>query len=470
MTRDYFKQKTAPLPHQLEAINFLVSKKYAALFDEQGVGKTKEVIDAIIALLKSKEADAALIICPKTLMYTWQMEVKKHSYLIPVVITGGGRSKGYKFLTSANIYILNYEGVKAELDIVELLLESQRFILVLDESQRIKNPKSQTFKAISELAKHPIRKYILSGTPVANKPIDIWTQIYFLDNGKTLGKEFQLFQKRYGDINKGSASLYQELQKLIAPLSIRRLKENVLELPEKIYEQVMVDMAPRQTEIYEKLKKELLIEILNTPEQKIIDEAKSILKKLLRLVQVSSNPGLVVKDYQETPAKFVVLDKIVKDILKQGEKVIIWSSFVDNVKELRSRYKGHGALNIYGGVDIATRNKYITLFQEQDDYKILVANPAAAREGLTLTAANNAIYVDRSFNLVDYLQSQDRIHRISQTKRCRIIKLLCSNSIDLFVEDKLARKQDIARVIQGDSIQIDNTNYLTKEEIVELLN
>ena len=470
MTRDYLKQKTAPMPHQLEAINFLVSKKYAALFDEQGVGKTKEIIDSVIALLKSKVADSALIICPKTLMYTWQMEVKKHSYLVPVVIAGGGRSKGYKFLTYANIYILNYEGVKAELDIVKLLLESQRFILVLDESQRIKNPKSQTFEAINELAKYPVRKYILSGTPVANKPIDIWTQFYFLDNGKTLGKEFRLFQKMYGDINKGSTSLYKELQRFIAPLSIRRLKENVLELPEKIYEQVIVDMTPRQTKIYEKLKNELLIEILNTPEQKIIDEAKSILKKLLRLVQVASNPGLVVKDYKEKPAKFVALDKIVKDILEQGEKVIIWSSFVDNVKELKSIYREYGALNIYGGIDIATRNKYITMFQEQDEYRVMIANPAAAREGLTLTAANNAIYVDRSFNLVDYLQSQDRIHRISQKKRCRIIKLLCRNSIDFFVEDKLARKQDIARVIQGDSTQIDNASYLTKEEIMEILN
>lgn len=469
MSRDYFKQKTAPLPHQLEAINFLVSKKQAALFDEQGVGKTKEVIDAIITILKSKEADAALIICPKTLMYTWQMEVKKHSYLIPVVITGEGRSKGYKFLTSANIYILNYEGVKAELDIVELLLQSQRFILVLDESQRIKNPKSQTFDTISKLAQHVLRRYILTGTPVANKPVDIWSQFYFLDEGKTLGKDFQGFQRRYGNINEGSSTLYKELQKLIAPLSIRRLKGNVLELPEKTYEQVLIDMTPKQAEIYDKLKKELLIEILNTPEQKIIDEAKSILKKLLRLVQVASNPGLVVKDYKETPAKFVALDKIVKDIVKNGEKLIIWTAFVDNVKQLKDRYKQFGALNIYGDIDIATRNRYVTLFQEDDSHKVMVANPAAAREGLTLTAANNAIYVDRSFNLVDYLQSQDRIHRISQKKRCRIIKLMCKGSIDLFVEDKLARKQDVAKVIQGDSTKIDDAGYLTKEEIVELL-
>jgi SNF2 family DNA or RNA helicase len=469
MIRDYFKQKTLPLPHQLEAINFLVSKDYAALFDEQGVGKTKEIIDAIITILKAKKADSALIICPKTLLYTWQMEVKKHSYLVPVVIEGASRSKGYKFLTSANIYILNYEGVKSELDIVELLLESQRFILVLDESQRIKNPQSQTFDAIARLSKYPVRKYILSGTPVANKPVDIWAQFYFLDGGKTLGKDYKLFQSRYGDITKGSLDSYKKLKEKIAPLSIRRLKENVLELPEKIYEQVLVDMSNEQNQIYQKLKKELLIEIINTPEKKIIDEAKSILKKLLRLAQIASNPGLIVMDYKETPAKFIALDKIVKDIISRGEKVIIWSSFVDNVKQLKQRYQKYGALNIYGGVEMARRNKYINQFQEDKDCKILVANPAAAREGLTLTAANNAVYLDRSFNLVDYLQSQDRIHRISQKRQCRIIKLLCKGSIDFFIEDKLARKQDIAKVIQGDSIHIDDSVYLTKEEIVELL-
>lgn len=470
MTKNYLRKKTQPFPHQLEAINFLVSKPNAALFDEQGVGKTKEVIDTIISLLKTKKTDAALIVCPKTLMYTWQSEIKKHSFLVPAVITGSGRSKGYRFLTSANIFILNYEGVKAELEIVELLLESQKFVVVLDESQRIKNPESQTFEAINGLSKLATRRYILSGTPVANKPTDIWAQFYFLDKGESLGKDFKAFKKRYGNLDKGSTDLYLELQKKISPISIRRLKENVLELPEKVYEQIVVDMAPKQSEIYEKLKKELLIEIINTPEEKIVDEAKSILKKLLRLVQISSNPGLVVKDYKETPAKFTALDKLVKEIVHSGEKVIIWSSFVDNVKGLKSRYRKYGSLNIYGGVEIARRNKYIKSFQEDPEYKVMVANPSAAREGLTLTAANNAIYLDRSFNLVDYLQSQDRIHRISQEKRCRIIKLLCSDSIDLFVEDRLAKKQDVARVIQGDSLEINHDNYLTKEEIIELLN
>lgn len=464
-----YESKTAPLPHQLEAIEFLVKTPAAALFDEQGVGKTKEVIDATIAILKQKKADAALIICPKTLMYTWQNEIKKHSYLVPVAIDGSGKSKGYKFLSFANIYILNYEGVKAELEIIKLLLETQKFIIVLDESQRIKNPDSQTFEAINRIKKLSVRRYILTGTPVANNAQDLWAQFYFLDDGKTLGKDFNTFKKDYKTSGISKDKLI-ELRSKIQSISIRRLKDNVLELPEKIFQTILVELSPEQNKIYKKLKKELLIEIINTDEQKIIDESKSILKKLLRLVQIASNPGLVVVGYKEIPSKFKELDKLVKEIIDRGEKVIIWSSFVNNVKTLQSRYKEFGAVHISGEVEITRRNKYVQMFQEDPDCKIMVANPAAAREGLTLTAANNAIYLDRSFNLVDYLQSQDRIHRISQKKQCHIIKLIANDTIDLFIEDKLAKKQDIAKIIQGDLDEIDDSKYLTKEELVELLN
>lgn len=464
-----YKPKTSPLPHQLEAIEFLVKNSEAAVFDEQGVGKTKEVIDAIITILKQNIVNSVLVICPKSLMYNWEQEINTHSYLVPITIDGIGMGKKNRFLAFANIYILNYEGVKAELEIVNLLLKSQKFAIVLDESQRIKNPESQTFKAIDKIKNLSVRRYILTGTPVANNPEDIWSQFYFLDNGKTLGENFKDFKKEYIknplDINK-----LLELQAKIRKKSIRRLKDDVLELPDKIFQLVPVDLAPEQKKIYLKLKKELLIEILKTDEETIIDQSNYILKKLLRLVQIASNPSLVVLDYKETPSKFKKLDELVKNIIAKNEKVIIWTSFVENVKAIKNRYKEFGSLSISGETEIKLRHKYVTLFQNDDNYKVMVANPAAAREGLTLTAANNAIYVDRTFNLVDYLQSQDRIHRISQKKESNIIKLIASDTIDIFIEDKLSRKQDLARIIQGDTNGIDENKYLTKSEIVELLN
>ncbi len=470
MTRQtILKTKTSPLPHQLEAIDFLVRNNEAALFDEQGVGKTKELIDAVITIIKQKLSDSVLIICPKTILYTWQEEIRKHSYLVPIVLEGEGKSKEYKYLSFANIYIVNYEGVKAELGVIKLLLESQKFIVVLDESQRIKNPDSQTFKAINQIRTLASRRYILTGTPVANNPVDLWTQFYFIDGGATLGTSFKEFKSRFTKSKVDKEELIK-LREQIRPKSLRRLKGDVLELPEKIFQSEFVELAPVQNNIYNKLRKELLIEVLKTDEKVIIDESKAFFKKLLRLVQIASNPGLVVLDYHEIPAKFIVLDKLLKSIIEKGEKAIIWSSFIDNIKLLKDRYSQYGPLYIYGDIAIADRNRSVRLFQEDPTYKILIANPAAAREGITLTAANNAIYLDRSFNLVDYLQSQDRIHRISQSKSSNIIKLIARNTVDEFVEDKLSKKQDVAKIIQGDINDFDTTSYLTKEEIIELLN
>lgn len=463
------KPKTQPLPHQLEASEFLIKNKAAALFDEQGVGKTKEVIDSIIGILEKGDASAALIVCPKTLTYTWKVEISKHSYLKAEVIDGEGRDKGYKFMSPANIFVINYEGIKSNLPIIKMLLKSRPFILVLDESQRIKNPETETFKSVEKIKDYAVRKYILSGTPVANSPDDLWAQFYFLDGGETLGRNYKDFKGTFNAKNVDSGML-SDLQKKISPLSLRRLKTNVLELPEKSYESVYIKLSPQQNGIYQKLRKELLIEVMKVDEKTVLDESRSILKKLVRLIQIASNPGLVVPDYLEIPAKFKALDKIVLEVIARQEKAIIWTSFVDNIKALKTRYQDHGSLTIYGDIPISNRNRYVEFFQNDSNYRIMIANPAAAREGLTLTAANNAIYLDRNLNMVDYLQSQDRIHRISQQKRCRIIKLLAEGTIDIFVEDKLSKKHNIAQVIQGDLGSYDDSSYLTKEQILEILN
>jgi SWI/SNF-related matrix-associated actin-dependent regulator of chromatin subfamily A-like protein 1 len=466
---DKFKPKTEPLSHQLEAINYIVEHEEVAVFDEQGIGKTKEIIDSLLILLKNKKIESALIVCPRSLMYTWHSEINKHSFLSSTIIDGGDKLKEYKFLSASNVYIINYEGVTSCLNTIELLLSTEKFMLVLDESQRIKNPNSLTFKTIVKIKKFSSRRAILTGTPVANKAIDLWSQFYFLDNGETLGPNYKEFCKKFSkpDLNK---NFLLELRNKIQVKSIRRLKNNVLQLPEKIYETRYIDFSPIQSQIYNKLKKDLLIEIKKIDEKIIIDESNSILKKLLRLVQIASNPGMLVSDYKETPGKFIYLDKLIKNIISSEEKVIIWTSFVENVRSLKTRYKDYGSLCIYGEIPIAKRAKLVDDFQNNPVFKVLIANPAAAKEGLTLTAANNAIYLDRNFNLVDYLQSQDRIHRISQKKICKIIKLLGKDSIDLFVEDRLSKKQAEARIIQGDSEDFKSEDFLTKDEIINLLN
>jgi SNF2 family DNA or RNA helicase len=244
----------------------------------------------------------------------------------------------------------------------------------------------------------------------------------------------------------------------------------VLELPEKRYEDVWVEIEGRQKEMYEKLKNELILEIKNMDGQQVIDESSNILKKLLRLTQIASNPNLIDENYKEDPAKFKILDEIVKGIIDKNEKVIIWTSFVDNIRKLRRRYSKYGALMLFGELPIEQRKTIVEKFKNDDDLKVLIANPSVAKEGLTLTSANNVVYVDRTFILADYLQSQDRIHRITQSRPCNIIKILAKDTIDEYIDEILYKKHIIAQFIQGDiSIIKDEKEYLDREGLLRIL-
>lgn len=265
-----------------------------------------------------------------------------------------------------------------------------------------------------------------------------------------LGGDFEKFKKDYDEKSPAFKENLSRLNELIENNCIRREKGDVLSLPEKEYRVVKVEMAEVQKQIYRQLKEELYLEISNIDGEIIVDEIEGILKKLLRLSQVASNPYLIDKSYSETPAKYLCLDKFVYEIVEKNEKVIIWTSFVDNIHLLKNRYSKFSPLVIYGEVPIKDRALYVDKFQNVEKNKVLIANPMAAREGLTLTRANNAIYLDRNFNLVDYLQSQDRIHRISQEKKCFIYKLICTDTIDEYIERLLEYKHNVAKYIQGD--------------------
>ena len=470
-----FDSKTKPLSHQIEAIEYVRSHEIVALFDEQGLGKSKIVIDALSQNLKDKSIDGVLIVCKKTLLYTWKNEIEKHSDLFAVVLEGTKRQRGRTLITYGHFYIVNYEGLIQEIELVKLLLKHKKFALVLDESQRIKNPESKTANAVLSIRTLAVKKIIITGTPIANRPEDIWSQFFFLDGGVLLGNDFGDFKKQYNIELKGTQDLssfennLRSLRERIVSFSIRRTKD-VLELPEKTYEDFPVELSPKQRKIYDKARSELYYEVSNSEGNKVEQEIENYLVKLLRLTQIASNPGLLGIDYNEIPEKFNVLDKIIRDLIMQNEKVIVWTNFTGNVRLLKNRYKEFGAQMIFGEIPINERNIVVKKFMEDDHCMVLIANPAAAKEGLTLTAANNAIYLDRSFKMDDYLQSQDRIHRISQTKRCRIIKLIAVDSVDEYTDEILEKKELIAKYALGDTEQITSKrSYLTKEDLLRIL-
>lgn len=470
-----YSPKTVPLSHQIDAIDYIESHNIVPLFDEQGMGKSKMVIDALCSNIESQEIDGALIVCKKALLDTWKTEIQKHSHLFPVVLSGTKRQRGRSFLTYGHFYIVNYESLVRELEVIKLVLKNKNFAIVLDESQIIKNPSAKITKAILSLKNFSKKKIIITGTPIANRPEDIWSQFYFLNGGESFGYDYDEFRKKYDFKLKGEESLKKyekdllELRKIIDKVSIRRTKD-ILELPEKKYIEVLVDLSPNQQEIYDTAKKELYYDIKNKDGGMVIEEIDNYLVKLLRLTQIASNPALIVEGYDEIPSKFLKLDEIVNDIAKNEEKAIIWTSFRKNVRTLRRRYRDLGALMLFGEIPIIERNSVVLKFMDIPKHKILIANPAAAKEGLTLTAANNAIYLDRNFKMDDYLQSQDRIHRISQTKKCNIIKLIAKNTIDEYTDEILEKKELLAKYALGDSNNLDmKRQCLSKEDLLTIL-
>lgn len=470
-----YNPKTDPFSHQIEAINYIKKNKIVALFDEQGLGKTKIIIDALSWNIKNKDIDKALIVCKKHLIKTWYDEVLKHSHLYPVIITGSKNLRGRSFLALGQFYIVNYELIIQDLDLIKLILKNRKFAIVLDEAQKIKNPHSKTAKAIFNIKDLGVKRIIMTGTPDANKPEDVWAQYYFLDNGKLFGTNFNVFKERYDIRLKGLKYLevyenrLSELREKINNNSIRRTKD-VLELPKKIYKDIKVRLSNKQEEIYNTAKDKLYYEIKNEDEEKIIKNIDNYLVKLLRLVQIASNPQLIIEDYSEIPAKFLSLDKLVNEIIKNEEKVIIWTSFRKNIRVLRNKYKKYDSLMIFGDINIDERNSAVEKFMNDENCRVLIANPSAAKEGLTLTSANNVIYLDRNFKMDDYLQSQDRIHRIGQDKKCNIIKLIAIDTIDEYIDEILEKKEIIAKFIVGDTNEIISLrDYLSKDRLVEIL-
>lgn len=443
------------LAHQTEGCQFLRDNEAAALFDEQGLGKSKQVIDAIAAQIADGVIGAALIVCPNGLKSNWAGEIEKFCNL-PYAVFGSGRAERRIAFQSlkAGFYVINYEAVIAELPSLKALLRFRHIALILDESHRIKTPEAKTTRAIHALRSLATRRYILSGTPVANKPEDLWAQMLFLDDGCALGASFDEFKKIYGSSSSGYQNLDQ-LRDRVAARSMRRLKAGTLDLPDKRYRRVRVPLAERQSQMYETMRDDLALWVQKMDGEQVLASAEAILARLVRLAQLASNPAMVDAAYREQPAKFLALDSLLSTYLQEpNQKVLLWTSFVENIGALRERYAQWRPVCIHGEVGVQERDTAVRSFKTDAETRLLIANPAAAREGLTLTEASVAIYVDRTFNLVDYLQSQDRIHRISQTRACDIVLLVAQNTVDEFIDFTLEQKHRLAQYAQADKASL----------------
>jgi SNF2 family DNA or RNA helicase len=445
--------------YQLDAVEAVKGLPFAALFHEQGLGKTKIGIDLALEWLREDAVDAVLFVTKRGLIQNWTEEIHAHSHLKARVLDQNHASNFYALNSATPIYLAHYEVLRSEERRLALFLKTRRVAAILDEAQKIKNPDSEIARSLHRLAPLFVRRVIMTGTPVANRPYDLWSQIYFLDQGASLGVDFKGFKDRLDLTNdlwkdeKKRAQFEEELTDVfshISAFSVRETKATAgIDLPEKRIQNVAVELAPRQRELYDQIRHELSASVVANNEL-VVDDAEEVLKRLLRLVQLASNPRLIDESYHEAPGKLGALNKLVSDAIAGNSKVIVWTSFVANADWLAEQLSRHGAVKVHGSLPIEDRNAAVAAFKNDPKVRVLVATPGAAKEGLTLTVANHAIFYDRSFSLDDYLQAQDRIHRISQSQTCFVWNLVGSDTVDEWVDSLLTAKRLAAQLAQAD--------------------
>lgn len=451
--------------YQLEAFNAVKDLTYAAIFHEQGLGKTKVAIDLIVYWLSNRLLDTALIVVKKGLIDNWQRELTSHSQLTPRVLTNNRSGNFYVFNSPARVMLAHYEAMKTEKERMHLFLQTRNVGAILDESTKIKNPDAALTRTFLELAPQFTRRVIMSGTPVSNRPHDIWSQIKFLDGGVSLGEDFGEF-KRSVDLSNDLAgadnrqkALEIQLHRIfhsISDFAVRETKASAeISLPDKVVHSVVTEWEPRQQELYRQVRESLRAIIIQDGQLRA-DESDVVLKRLLRLVQVTSNPNLIDSSYQVEPGKLEPLLELVSSVVRDGEKCIVWTSFVDNVEWLAKILRRYNPQLVHGMLSTEMQTKAIRTFVGEPSAKVFIATPGSAKEGLTLTVANHVIFYDRLFSLDDYLQAQDRIHRISQKRICHVHNLVMRDSIDEWVEALLNSKRTAAQLTQGD---IDRETY-----------
>jgi len=477
--------------HQRVGVGFLLESKEAVLGDEMGLGKSMQIILASSYMLYDKSIDKVLIVCPNSMKLNWLYEIKKFTSFTGddiTIIEGTPGKRKKQILNSGSWMIVNYELLRIEDTNILDYLKDFSYSMICDESHRIKSPKAKQSVACLKVGEFACRKYLLTGTIVANKPEDVWNQIRFLDNGRILGSWLS-FRKQYcieKDIKFGRRYVrkivgYRNLDDLkdkINSVMLRRTKDKCLDLPQKIFQTIPVRMTDKQAALYRKIAEGILKEIEIGEDGKL--EIDNILSKMLYALEVASSPTLIDPNAApEDSGKLAVLDELLDTYIKEGnKKVILWTFFVKNIESFNERYKQYNPVTYYGKTSPKSREKALEDFQHDDNTRLFIGNPQAAGIGLTLTSSSTCIFYDRNFSYVDFKQAVDRIHRIGQHDICHVITLQAEKTIDQYVEALIERKQETAAYLQGDEYKnnkpgnkgkSDNSRLITLNKIADYL-
>jgi len=471
-----YKFKTKPYAHQLTALEKSWNKETFAYFMEMGTGKTKVLIDNLAMLYDKGKVDGALIIAPKGVIGTWYKQelpthlpnhIEKTTVLWQPLITKKQQESLDELFATDNklhILIMNVEALSTlkGKKFASSFLNSHSSMMAIDESTTIKNSSAKRTKNILELSNMAKYRRIMTGSPVTKNPLDLYSQCEFLSPWLLNFQSFYAFRNRYAEmktIHARGRSIQVvnhfknigELSDKLKDFSYRVLKEDCLDLPDKIYIKRHVSLTPDQLRLYNQMKTAALA-ILNGKQVTSV----TVLTQLMRLHQITCG-HFTADDGSTQSVDSNRLNELMSVLDETEGKAIIWANYQLSVGEIIQRIiKDHGEgsyVHYYGLTSQEERQDNILKFQNDPKCRFLIGTPQTGGYGITLTQANTVIYYSNGYDLEKRLQSEDRAHRIGQKKSVTYVDLIAEKTIDEKIVKALRKKINIASEVMGEELR-----------------
>jgi len=471
-----YKFKLKPYSHQLTALERSWNKETYGYFMEMGTGKTKVLIDNAAMLYDRGKINGLLVVAPKGVVSTWYNQelpahlpdhIQKVSVLWQALINQKQQDKlDTLFETGLDLHILimNVEAFSTDKGkkFAQKFMLSHNTLMAIDESTTIKNPKAKRTKNILNIASMAKYRRILTGSPVTKNPLDLYSQCQFLDINHLGHQSYYSFRTRYALMRNTyiagrSINLvvgFQRLDELANQLktfSYRVLKEDCLDLPPKIYMKREISLTSDQQKVYKDMKEKALA---NLNGKQITTQ--TALTQLMRLQQITCG-HFKADDGSVQEIKSNRMDELM-DVLGEIEgKAIIWAHWQLDVKSIvkaiTKEYGPGSVVDYYGLTPQDQRQKNKDAFQNDSKVRFFVGTPATGGYGITLTQASNVIYYSNGYDLEKRMQSEDRAHRIGQTKSVTYIDLLAEDTVDEKIVKALRKKINIASKVMGEELR-----------------
>ncbi|MGK2864719.1 MAG: SNF2-related protein [Chitinophagaceae bacterium] len=446
-------------------LNYLTEIRWGGILaDDMGLGKTVQALSFLDHLRNQQGNVKALVVCPTTLIYNWENEIKKFTPELTYRIHhGAGRTRSKEEIIDHDVTITTYGTLRSD---IKLLMSVLFDYVVLDESQAIKNPTSKVTKAACLLqAKN---RLCMSGTPLQNNTFDVFAQMHFLNPGMLGTMEF--FRQEFAiPIDKfGEQDRKDHLRKILYPFILRRTKEQVAkDLPEKQEMILWCEMEHEQRKIYDAYRNDFRDKILGTIQEQGIQRSQlTILQGLMKLRQICDSPA-ILNEEDKFENHSIKLDELAREITENisNHKALIFSQFLGMLALIRGKLDELGVKYEYfdGSTSAPDREKAIQSFQNDDTVRVFLISLKAGGVGLNLTAADYVYIVDPWWNPAVEQQAIDRTHRIGQTKNIFAYRMICKDTI----EDKILLLQDKKRALAKDLISDDSTfvKSLSREDV-----